>query len=86
MTSAYEMRLFSAYSEINRNSTEIGNFAQFLGKTIAKHCHLSLTEVTMIRTKFLIVKKRAKAVFEVSFWYKANYWIFGVSRIHSNQR
>ena len=34
----------SVYSEINRNSIEIGMFAQF-SKAIAKRCHFSFTVI-----------------------------------------
>ena len=50
------------------------------GKGIAKHCHFSFTEVTLIRKihSFLIVHENGKVVYEVSFWYNANYSSYGV--------
>ena len=51
-------------------------FCSGFGKVIAKHCHFSLTEVTVI--SFLIINKAAKVVCEVSLWYKPNYRYLGV--------
>ena len=44
-------------------------FRSIFGKAFAKHCHFSLTEVTVIRKNysFLIVDKRGKVVCEVHF-------------------
>ena len=64
------LRAFLVYFEFNRNSMDIGLLCQ----AVAKYCHLSLTEVTLIRkfSSFVIVNKSAsqcKVMSEISVTY-----------------
>ena len=69
VTSTYDIRFFQSTVK----SVEIRLLLNF-SNAIAGHCQFSLTEVTVIRKihRFLIVNKRVKVVWEVSFWYKSD--------------